>query len=171
MSQDSNFSEACRPPITSGDRRMLAIIVEHNQTYGCGPTLRLLAEKMNVRGMSGVSWRVRKLLALKLVTGVRCGRRGQLAARSLSLTEAGRREVAYARRRARSGMFEVDRELSLTAAEVETAERLGMPFLAYRRRWRNGQLYITFQDNRERDDWGDVILESIESTNRLRRNE
>lgn len=72
----------------------LAAIDSFTRRSGSGPTMRQLAAVMRLKAHSAARHHVVRLGELELITFERVGRTRQIAARTIRLTPAGKRELA-----------------------------------------------------------------------------
>lgn len=72
----------------------LRAIEAYTRCHGSGPTLRQLAQELRLRAHSAARHHVLRLGELELITYELTGRKGQIAARTMKLTEDGKRELA-----------------------------------------------------------------------------
>lgn len=156
---------------TPANLAALAAIREFRESHGTGPTIRELAHRLKFNAPSAVSYHVHRLAALGLVTYKATGAHGQLAARSLQLTEDGARALARREKRRVSRMFVGERALALNADELAAARRAGVPLSPFRHTRRHipprdsglqpRRTLIQFADRADRDFWGNLILDEL----------
>lgn len=156
---------------TPANLAALAAIREFRQAHGAGPTIRELARRLKLKAPSAGSYHVHRLAALGLVTYEATGAHGQLAARSLRLTEQGARALERREKRRVSQMFVGERALALNAAELAAARRAGVPLAPFRHTRRHTdsrelgrkprRTLIHFADRADRDFWGNLILDEL----------
>lgn len=156
---------------TPANLAALAAIREYRLAHGAGPTIRELAHRLALQAPSAVFYHIHRLAALGLVTYEATGANGQLAARSLRLTEDGARALARREQRRVSRMFVGERALALNADELAAARRVGVPLAPFRHTRRHihsresapkfKRTVIQFADRADRDFWGNLILDEL----------
>lgn len=130
--------------------------------YEMAPTYRELANELGIRAVSAARRHVELLTELGLLTTRKTGRKGQMAARSIRLTEEGRKVLAKHRAMWGSGIFRGQTQLVLTDKQLERARGAGVPVESFEWSEYKGRKVLWCRNWRERDFWGEKILEELQ---------
>ena len=149
------------PTPTRNQLLTLAAIDEFSRHQGTGPTYKELRQALGLSSDSSVQYRVQVLAELGWLTYSLSRGKGNLASRSLRLTDAGAQVLSQYSMLYTSHLLRGELQLALNTRELALAGEIHLPFDTLHLRGERDKYIITFNARAERDLWARLLLQAM----------